>query len=220
MPPASTSPASTSPASSSSGDGRVPIDFWFDPLCPWAWITSRWVHEVEKVRPIEPRWHVMSLSVLNAGRDIPAEYRELMDQAWGPVRACIAAEQKYGPEVLGRLYTELGTRFHHESAPKDRATVAAALTAADLDPALAEAMTSTEYDEALRTSHHDGMDRVGYDVGTPVIAVEGVAFFGPVVSPIPRGEAAGRLWDGVLLVAGTDGFYELKRSRTRSPIFD
>lgn len=226
MPPAATPPAATPSAAagptpaSSAADGPVPIDFWFDPVCPWAWITSRWIHEVEKVRPITPRWHVMSLSVLNSGRDLPAEYVELMERAWGPVRVCIAAEQKYGSEVLGRLYTELGNRFHHENAPKDRATAQAALTAAGLDPALADAMTSTEYDEALRSSHRDGMDRVGYDVGTPVIAVEGVAFFGPVVSPTPRGEAAGRLWDGVLLVAGTDGFFELKRSRTRPPIFE
>ena len=85
---------------------------------------------------------------------------------------------------------------------------------------LADAMTSTDYDEALKKSHHAGMDQVGFEVGTPVIAVEGVAFFGPVVSPIPRGDAAGRLWDGVLLVAGTDGFFDLKRTRTRDPIFD
>ena len=196
------------------------LDFWFDPLCPWAWITSRWVLEVEKVRPVEARWHVMSLAVLNEGRDLPDRYRDFMAQAWGPVRVCIAAEQKFGPEVLLPLYTALGTRFHHEKADRDRATIEAALADAGLPVELADAMDDESYDEALRASHADGMDRVGYEVGTPVISVDGTAFFGPVVTPIPRGEDAGRLWDGVLLVAGTDGFFELKRSRTRDPIFD
>jgi protein-disulfide isomerase-like protein with CxxC motif len=197
------------------------LDFWFDPLCPWAWISSRWVLEVEKVRPVTARWHVMSLAILNSGKeDLPEQYRELLQQAWGPVRVCIAAEQKFGPEVLLPLYTALGTRFHHDKAERNRATIEAALAEAGLPTELADAMDSTEYDEALLASHKDGMDRVGYEVGTPVISVDGVSFFGPVVSPIPRGEDAARLWDGVLLVAGTDGFFELKRSRTRDPIFD
>ena len=198
---------------------RTHVDFWFDPACPWAWIASRWIHEVAAVRPIEPRWHVMSLSVLNEGRDLPEEYRKLMDESWGPVRVCIAAEQKYGPDVLGELYTELGTRIHIEKAPKSRDLIEAALAAAGLELSLADAADSTEYDEALRASHKNGMDRVGYEVGTPVISVRGTSFFGPVVSPIPRGEAAAKLWDGVLAVAETDGFFELKRSRTRDPIF-
>jgi len=197
------------------------VDFWFDPICPWAWITSRWILEVEKVRPVTVVWHVMSLSVLNEGKDdLPERYRESMRSAWGPVRVLMAAEQAHGPEVLLPLYTALGTRFHHEKAPRDRETISAALAEVGLPADLADAMDSTEYDAAVRASHADGIDRVGYDVGTPVISVNGTSVFGPVVSPIPRGEAAARLWDGVLLIAGTDGFFELKRSRTRDPIFD
>jgi protein-disulfide isomerase-like protein with CxxC motif len=197
------------------------VDFWFDPLCPWAWITSRWILEVEKLRPVAVRWHVMSLAILNSGKDdMPEQYQELMRAAWGPVRVAIAAEQKFGPEVLGPLYTALGTRFHQEKAERDRATVEAALAAAGLPLDLADAMESTEYDEALRASHAGGIERVGYEVGTPIISVLGTSIFGPVISPIPRGAAAARLWDGLLLVAGTDGFFELKRSRTRDPIFD
>jgi protein-disulfide isomerase-like protein with CxxC motif len=199
---------------------RTVVHFWFDPVCPWAWIASRWMHEVEKVRPVTTNWHVMSLSVLNEGRDMPERYAELMRTAWGPVRICIAAEQEFGPDVLGPLYTALGTRFHHDKAPRERATYEAALAEAGLPARLADAADATEYDEALRASHKEGIERVGYDVGTPVISVNGLSVFGPVVSPIPRGEAAGRLWDGVLLIAGTDGFFELKRSRTRDPIFD
>jgi protein-disulfide isomerase-like protein with CxxC motif len=197
------------------------VDFWFDPLCPWAWITSRWMVEVEKVRPVKTRWHIMSLAELNSTKeDISAEYQERMKQAWGPVRVCTAAAQKFGDDVLGPLYTAIGRRFHDEKAERNRATIEAALTEVGLPADLADAMESTEYDDALRVSHRDGMDRVGYEVGTPVISVDGASFFGPVVSPIPHGENAARLWDGVLLVAGTDGFFELKRSRTRDPIFD
>jgi 2-hydroxychromene-2-carboxylate isomerase len=196
------------------------VDFWFDPVCPWAWIASRWIHEVTNVRPVSPVWHVMSLSVLNEGRDLPERYQELMRTGWGPVRICIAAEQQFGPDVLGPLYTALGTRFHEQKLPRERATYEAALTEAGLPAELADAADSTEYDEALRASHKEGIERVGYDVGTPIISVDGTSIFGPVVSPIPRGEAAAKLWDGVLLIAGTDGFFELKRSRTRDPIFD
>jgi 2-hydroxychromene-2-carboxylate isomerase len=197
------------------------VDFWFDPICPWAWIASRWMHEVEQVRPVQTFWHVMSLSVLNENKaDLSDGYRELLRTGWGPVRVCIAAEREHGQQVLGPLYTALGTRFHHEKAPRDRATIEAALAEAGLPPGLADAMDSTDFDAALRASHADGINRVGFDVGTPVISVNGLSVFGPVVSPIPRGEAAAKLWDGVLLIAGTDGFFELKRSRTRDPIFD
>jgi protein-disulfide isomerase-like protein with CxxC motif len=197
------------------------VDFWFDPICPWAWIASRWIHEVTSVRPVTPVWHVMSLSVLNSDKeDLSDRYRELLRTGWGPVRICIAAEQRFGPEVLGPLYTALGTRFHNDKLPRERSTYEAALVEAGLPADLADAADSTEYDEALRASHKEGIERVGYEVGTPIISVNGTSIFGPVVSPIPRGEAAAKLWDGVLLIAGTDGFFELKRSRTRDPIFD
>jgi protein-disulfide isomerase-like protein with CxxC motif len=201
--------------------GTETADFWFDPLCPWAWITSRWILNASEVRPIEVKWHVMSLAYLNADKpDLSEEYRKLLAEAWGPVRVCIAAQQAFGPEVLLPLYTALGNRLHLEQKPKDRATIEEALVEAGLPTSLADAAESEEYDEALKKSHHEGMDQVGYEVGTPVISVKGMAIFGPVVTPAPKGEAAGVLWDGVLAVAGTPGFFELKRARDVPPIFD
>jgi 2-hydroxychromene-2-carboxylate isomerase len=199
----------------------TPVDFFFDALCPWAWMASRWMLEVQQVRPVDIHWRAMSLAVLNEGKDDLSEgYAKLLAQAWGPMRVVTAAEQKFGRDVVGPLYTALGTRFHNEKAAKDRATIEAALAEAGLPVDLADAMDSTEYDDALRASHNDGIERVGYEVGTPIITVNGTSIFGPVVSPIPRGEAAAKLWDGVQLVTQTDGFFELKRSRTRDPIFD
>jgi len=206
--------------------GRATVDMWFDPLCPWAWMTSRWLLEVEQVRPLDIRFNVMSLSVLNQGRDLPEQYRDLMDRGWGPVRVCVAAAESAGPQVLRDLYTALGTRIHLEKYELGERLYTEALTEVGLDPALAAAATSDKYDEALRRSHDAGMKPVGMDVGTPVVHVPGekpgetVAFFGPVVTPAPKGDAAGRLWDGVLLVAGTPGFFELKRTRDVDPIFD
>lgn len=202
-------------------ENRVVADLWVDPLCPWAWMTSRWLLEVERQRPVDVRFHVMSLSVLNSGRDeLPAQYREMLQRGWGPVRVLIAARQEHGDEVVRPLYEALGTRRHLGKQEFNRETIEAALAEVGLPAALADAADTDAYDEALRASHHAGMDQVGMDVGTPVISTGGVAFFGPVVSPAPKGEAAAKLWDGVLLVAGTDGFFELKRTRTREPIFD
>jgi len=199
----------------------VQVDFWFDPLCPWAWITSRWMLEVAQVRPVAPRWHVMSLAVLNEGRDdLPEGYMERLSQAMGPVRVVVAAEQKFGSDAVLPLYTAIGTRFHNQKAEQNRATIEASLAEAGLPADLADAMDSTEYDEAVRASHTDGIERVGLEVGTPIISVGDASIFGPVITPIPRGEAAGRLWDGVQLCLQTPGFFELKRSRTNPPIFD
>ncbi len=207
-----------------SAAGSTPVDFWFDPICPWAWMSSRWVLNVAEVRDITPRFHVMSLSVLNEGRELPQKYLDLMDRGWGPVRIVIAAEQAHGSEVVLPLYTALGNRIHLGQQDLSRELFESALAEVGLPTSLADAADSDEYDELLRKSHHEGMDAVGMDVGTPVIHVPGadgerVAFFGPVVTPAPKGEAAGKLWDGVLLVAGTDGFFELKRTRDRDPIF-
>ncbi|MET7637861.1 DsbA family protein [Streptomyces sp. NPDC005438] len=205
---------------------KTPADFWFDPVCPWAWMTSRWMLEVEKQRPVRVRWHVMSLAVLNENNEeMPERYRELMARAWGPVRVAIAVERHHGAEALGRYYTAVGTRIHNEGEKDFAEAVRGALAELDLPAELADAAESTDYDEELRASHSSGIDLVGQDVGTPVIAVPGadgkqVAFFGPVVTPIPRGEEAARLWDGTLLVASTPGFYELKRSRDAEPQFD
>jgi len=189
-------------------------------VCPWAWLTSRWMMEVVTVRPVDVRWHVMSLSILNQGRDLPGEYAAAMQRGWGPVRVIIAAREENGAQYVKPLYDAMGTRIHPGGNNDLDQVIAESLAEAGLPAGLAQAAASAAYDEALRASHTEGISLVGEDVGTPIVAVNGVAFFGPVVTPAPRGEAAGRLWDGWLLLAGTPGFFELKRTRTQGPIFD
>jgi len=196
------------------------VDLWVDPACPWAWMTSRWILEVTKVRDIDVDFHVMSLAVLNEGRDLPEGYLEMLAQAWGPVRVLIAAEERHGNAVVEPLYSAMGTLIHLKKEKDPSKVFAESLAQVGLEADLAEVAWTDEFDEALRKSHHAGMDPVGYEVGTPVLHVGEVAFFGPVVTPAPKGEAAGKLYDGVLLVAGTPGFYELKRTRTQGPIFE
>jgi hypothetical protein len=200
------------------------VPFWFDPLCPWAWITSRWILEVEKVRPVRADWRIMSLAYLNLiqheGEGLSQEYVERMSRAWGPVRVCAAAAAHSGPGILGPLYTAIGTRFHNEGRREDPDVIPEALAEVGLPVTLAKAAESDEFDQVIKDSHHEAFDDVGLDVGTPVLRIRGRALFGPVITPAPRGEAAGQLWDGLALVAGADGFFELKRSRDRKPSFE
>ena len=200
------------------------MQFWFDPLCPWAWITSRWMLEVEKVRPVRVDWRIMSLAYLNLvqheGQGLTADYLERMSRAWGPIRVCAAAAQHSGPGILGPLYTAIGTRLHNQGRREAPAVIPESLAETGLPASLASAAESTDFDEMIKTSHHEAFDDVGTDVGTPVIRIRGNALFGPVITPAPRGEAAGRLWDGLVLVTEADGFFELKRSRDRKPSFD
>ncbi|GAA2197551.1 DsbA family protein [Sinomonas flava] len=190
-------------------------DFWFDPACPFAWATSRWIGEVEKVRTIQTEWHVMSLSVLNEGREL--EHQRAMDENWGPVRVIIAASELHGAEHIKPLYDAMGTLIHQENVTDRSEVIRRALDEVGLPPELAEYSDSDEYDRQLRASHRKGIDLVGQDVGTPIVAINGTAFFGPVITRVPRGEEAGKLWDAAVGLASFPHFFELKRTRTERP---
>jgi 2-hydroxychromene-2-carboxylate isomerase len=198
---------------------RPTVDFWFDPACPWAWMTSRWIDEVAEHRDVDVRWHVMSLAVLNEGRDLPENYRALMDEAWAPVRVIVAAARDHGDKVVKPLYDAMGTRRHPGGRRDTAAIVAEALAEVGLPEDLAEVGGTDEVDDLLRASHAEAIALVGDDVGTPVVAIDGVGYFGPVVTPAPTGQAALDLFDGLVLMTRVPGFYELKRSRTAGPSF-
>jgi 2-hydroxychromene-2-carboxylate isomerase len=198
----------------STTDEKTQVDFWFDPKCPFAWVTSRWILEVEKVREIEVNWHLMSLIYLNQDKDIDPEYREMLSDGWLCLRVLQAAREQAGDAVTLPLYTALGKRIHLEQASIDRDLIEKALNEVGLPTELAAAMDDSSLDAKIIKSHHEGMDPVGEQVGTPTIHVDGVAFFGPVITKAPKGEDAGKLWDGTLLMASYPFFFELKRSRT------
>ena len=208
---------STSGSDSIRHDSARPVaDFWFDPRCPFAWITSRWILEVEQVREISVAWHVMSLSYLNQDKDVSEDYRKKLADGWGPVRVLMAAQEHVGQQALLPLYTAMGERIHLHQSGTVPEMAAGALADAGLPAELAQAWDDPSYDEAIKKSHHQGMDQVGDEVGTPTIAFDGRAFFGPVLTSIPRGEDAGRIWDASITLASYPEFFELKRTRNRT----
>jgi hypothetical protein len=196
------------------------VDFWFDPSCPWAWMTSRWVDEVTPLRDLDVTWHIMSLAVLNENNDVSESYRAFFPRALRYTRLVAAVKELHGQASVKPLYDALGTRIHLGGRKDVDEVIAESLAEVGLPADLARFSESDEYDQQMRASHFDGIERVGQDVGTPVIALNGFAFFGPVISPAPKGEQAASLWDGVVALASYDGFFEIKRSRTRDPIFD
>ncbi|OFS67400.1 MULTISPECIES: DsbA family protein [Trueperella] len=195
------------------------VDFWFDPSCPWTWITSRWLVEVSELRDLNITWHSFSLWELNRGRELDPGYRAHIDELRGFGRVTMGVEIE-APERLAQFYTVLGAAIHNEGADKNDAALAAALAASGLDASILERANAGEYDEALAASTRAALEKVGDDVGVPIIAVGDTAFFGPVMSPAPHGEEAAHAWDGTLALAKTPGFFELKRSRDVGPIFD
>ncbi|GAA1526251.1 DsbA family protein [Actinomadura kijaniata] len=201
------------------------VDLWFDPICPWTWLTSRWLTEVERIRDVQVNWHVMSLPILNEGRldQVPERFREMMGpKGWRPVRVLSAVADRHGNAAVGRLYTAMGTRQHLNGEDVTPDFIAGSLKDADLPADLAAVADTTTYDEAVRASHQRAQEAFGQETGTPVLAVTGadggpVVFNGPVLTPAPTGEEAGRLWDAAVLLAAAPGFYEIRRARPDGP---
>ncbi|MFD2027661.1 disulfide bond formation protein DsbA [Promicromonospora aerolata] len=196
------------------------VDVYVDPICPYAWITSRWALEVARHRDVELTFKLMSLYLLNKDGDLDADYRARIDGSQGIGRVAAAVQTEHGPEAFSAFYTAAGTRIHDQQNKDFDAVAAEALAEAGLPASLAQAATGESYDTALAASHEAGMQPVGDDVGTPTIHVDGVAFFGPVLTRIPRGAEAAVLFDAAVALARYPYFYELKRSRTTKPRFD
>ena len=198
------------------------VKFWFDVSCPFAWQTSRWMKEVEKVRDIEIEWVPMSLAVLNDGRDIPEDYAAMMEANWGPARV-FAKVKEEAPEKVDELYTAMGTLVHPggESMKKGYGAydevIAKALAEVGLPEHFAEVANTSDADDLLRGYHATAIEAVGDDVGTPVVSLNGTAFFGPVITRLPEGEEAGKLFDHAVGLAEFPYFFELKRTRTEMP---
>lgn len=194
------------------------VEFWFDPICPWCWMTSRWASEVARARGFEIAWHPISLAIINEGNTDDA-HAEGHRQGHRLGRVVEAARVAHGDAVVGPLYTALGTRIHPGARDDFDAILAEALAEAGADPALAQAADRDDSDAQLRANTGHALELAGPDVGVPIISIDGVAFFGPVVTPSPTGEDALRLWDGIYTAASVPGFYELKRGRTKGPQF-
>ena len=199
---------------------KTEAEFWFDPVCPWAWMTSRWILEVEKVRDISVKWNLFSLAHLNRDKELPEDYKSRLIRSWQTTRVIAAAQKAQGTQITLPLYTAISSRIHLKKMEVEMPLFEEALAEVGLDTSLANAMNDASFNAAIIESHERGIALVGNDVGTPIISVGGAAFFGPVISPAPKGEEAGKLWDGVVGVASYPGFFEIKRSRTVGPIFD
>lgn len=196
------------------------VRFYFDPICPWCWITSRWLaEEVEPNRDIEIDWRSISLLVRNEDRDMPEEYRAPAEFTFKLLRVAEALRADGRADQVGAYYTEIGTRIHRD---QDRDfDVADALAAAGIDTSYASAFDDPALDAAVRAGTKEAEELAGNDVGTPIVAyeVDGIwkGYFGPVIPEVVRGDAALRLWDGLSLLIETDGFYEIKKTRTVGP---
>ncbi|WP_018349614.1 DsbA family protein [Longispora albida] len=193
---------------------RTTVDVWVDPICPWAWRTAQWLQEAEQVRDLAVRYNIMSLSLLNEGRDdVDRRYKLLLNRGWAGVRVCVAARERHGPGIIRPLYSAMARHIHEEGTGMGDRMVRAALAEVGLPGELAEAATSTEFDDLLRASHMAGLADLGDAAGTPILHSGGRAFFGPVVNAAPAGEAAGQLWDAVAVLASAPEFFEFKRAR-------